>query len=89
MGPPQSTSVSWPSFWWSMHWAATQVCEIASQPPLAVQTTKRLTYESFQNEMIVALELASSQAAIMSMTDDHKEAVTAFREKRRAIYKGA
>lgn len=63
--------------------------KIAALPPLAVQTTKRLTYESFQNEMIVALELASSQAAIMSTTDDHKEAVNAFREKRKATYKGA
>ena len=63
--------------------------KIAALPPLAVQTTKRLTYESFQNEMIAALELASSQAAIMSTTDDHKEAVNAFREKRKATYKGA
>jgi enoyl-CoA hydratase/carnithine racemase len=39
--------------------------------------------------MITALELASSQAAIMSTTDDHKEAVSAFREKRHAAYKGA
>jgi 1,4-dihydroxy-2-naphthoyl-CoA synthase len=39
--------------------------------------------------MITALELASSQAAIMAMTDDHKEAVAAFREKRKGTYKGA
>lgn len=63
--------------------------KIAALPPLGVQTTKRLTYESFQSEMITALELASSQAAIMSTTDDHKEAVAAFREKRKGTYKGA
>lgn len=63
--------------------------KIAALPPLGVQTTKRLTYESFQNEMIVALELASSQAAIMATTDDHKEAVAAFRERRKGTYKGA
>lgn len=63
--------------------------KIAALPPLGVQTTKRLTYESFQNEMITALELASSQAAIMAMTDDHKEAVSAFRERRKGTYKGA
>ena len=39
--------------------------------------------------MIVALELASSQAAIMATTDDHREAVSAFREKRKGTYKGA
>jgi enoyl-CoA hydratase/carnithine racemase len=62
--------------------------KIAALPPLGVQTCKRLTYESFQNEMITALELASSQAAIMATTADHKEAVSAFREKRQGIYKG-
>ncbi|MBS0222888.1 MAG: enoyl-CoA hydratase/isomerase family protein [Proteobacteria bacterium] len=61
---------------------------IAALPPLGVQTTKRLTYESFQSEMITALELASSQAALMTTTDDHKEAVAAFRERRKGTYKG-
>ena len=63
--------------------------KIAALPPLAVQTTKRLTYESFQNEMITALELASSQAAIMSTTDDHKEAMSTFREKRQSDLQGS
>jgi len=62
--------------------------KIAALPPLGVQTCKRLTYESYQNEMITALELASSQAAIMATTADHREAVSAFREKRQGIYKG-
>ena len=61
---------------------------IASNPPLSVQATKRLTYQSFQNEMIASLELASSQAVIMMNSEDHKEAVNAFREKRKALYKG-
>jgi hypothetical protein len=38
--------------------------------------------------MITALDLASSQAAIMATTADHREAVSAFREKRQGIYKG-
>src|SRR2546422_802970 len=29
--PPQSRSVSLPSFWWSVHWLATQVSDTASQ----------------------------------------------------------
>ncbi|MDQ8731854.1 enoyl-CoA hydratase/isomerase family protein [Bradyrhizobium sp. LHD-71] len=62
--------------------------KLASLPPLSVQTTKRLTYQSLQSEMISALELASSQAAILASTDDHKEAVQAFREKRRGRYNG-
>ena len=35
-----------------------------------------------------ALERASSHAAIIATTADHKEAVSAFREKRQRIYKG-
>jgi enoyl-CoA hydratase/carnithine racemase len=61
---------------------------IASNPPLSVQATKRLTYQSFQNNMIASLELASSQAVIMMNTEDHKEAVDAFRNKRKPHYKG-
>jgi enoyl-CoA hydratase/carnithine racemase len=61
---------------------------IAANPPLSVQATKRLVYQSFQNNMITALELASSQAVIMMNTEDHREAAAAFREKRKAQYKG-
>lgn len=62
--------------------------KLASLPPLSVQTTKRLTYQSLQSEMIAALELASSQAAILASTDDHIEAVQSFREKRTGVYRG-
>lgn len=62
--------------------------KLASLPPLSVQTTKRLTYQSLQSEMVAALELASSQAAILASTDDHAEAVRSFREKRPATYRG-
>jgi len=41
-----------------------------------------------QSEMVAALELASSQAAILASTDDHAEAVRSFREKRPATYRG-
>lgn len=61
---------------------------LASLPPLSVQTIKRLTYQSVQSDMIAALDLASSQATILATTDDHGEAVKAFREKRRAKYSG-
>lgn len=61
---------------------------IANNPPLSVQATKRLVYESFQNNMLTSLELASSQAVIMMSTDDHREAAAAFREKRTAQYTG-
>lgn len=57
---------------------------IAALPPIGVETTKRLTYKSVQNEMITALELASSQAAMMSPTDDRKETMVTFRKEHKA-----
>lgn len=61
---------------------------IATNPPLSVQATKRLVYQSAGSEMRMALDLASSQAVIMMNTEDHKEAVQAFREKRKGKYQG-
>ena len=61
---------------------------IAANPPLSVQATKRLAYQSFQGDMMTSLELASSQAVIMMNTEDHRRAVAAFREKKKADYLG-
>jgi enoyl-CoA hydratase/carnithine racemase len=59
---------------------------LASLPPLAVQLTKRLAYESLRLDLTTALDLASSHVLVVNQSEDHKEAVRAFREKRPGIY---
>ena len=61
---------------------------IASLPPLGVRMTKRLTYQSAKADLETALDLASSHVAIVQATEDHREAVAAFREKRQGQYIG-
>lgn len=61
---------------------------IASRPPLAVRLTKRLAHQGVRSDLSGALDAASSHVIVMQMSEDHKEAVQAFREKRKGVYKG-
>jgi 2-(1,2-epoxy-1,2-dihydrophenyl)acetyl-CoA isomerase len=57
-------------------------------PPIAVGKAKMLINKSLENDMISHLELESKTAAWSAGTEDFKEGVTAFVEKRKPIYKG-
>lgn len=57
-------------------------------PPIAVGKAKMLINKSLTNDMITHLELESVTAAYSAGTDDFKEGVTAFTEKRKPLYKG-
>lgn len=61
---------------------------IASHPPLAVRLTKRLAYQSLRSDLAGALDAASSHVVLVQQSEDHKEAVKAFLEKRRGSYVG-
>ena len=56
--------------------------------PIAVGKAKMLINKSMENDMISHLELESKTASFSAGTDDFKEGVTAFVEKRRPIFKG-
>jgi enoyl-CoA hydratase/carnithine racemase len=62
--------------------------EIAANPPHAVRLTKRLIRESMHTRLDTSLELAAAFQALCHQTDDHREAVHAFLEKRPATFKG-
>jgi len=57
-------------------------------PPIAVGLAKRLINESLRNDMFSHLELESKTAAFSASTEDFKEGVTAFVEKRKPVFKG-
>jgi enoyl-CoA hydratase/carnithine racemase len=61
---------------------------IAANPPHAVRLTKRLISEARHLSLPAALELSATMQSICHKMDDHREAVTAFIEKRSPIFKG-
>ncbi len=57
-------------------------------PPLAVGKAKMLINKSMDNDMLAHLELESKTASRSASTEDFKEGVTAFVEKRKTVFKG-
>lgn len=62
--------------------------QIAAGPQVAIRMTKRAVRYSRTMELEPALDLISSHYAIIKETDDHKEGVAAFKEKRKAKFTG-
>ncbi|MGW6144834.1 enoyl-CoA hydratase/isomerase family protein [Streptomyces sp. NPDC055140] len=61
---------------------------LASRPPLAVQLIKRAVREGERHDLRTALDLIASHQAVMTSTDDSREAMEAFRAKRPGTYTG-
>ena len=61
---------------------------IAANPTQAVRMTKRLIREGQQIRLDTLLEMAASFQALVHTTADHREAATAFVEKRRPSFTG-
>lgn len=56
--------------------------------PAALQLVKRLTYQSARSDLRTSLDLASSHMGVVHSMWDTKEALEAFREKRRPQFIG-
>lgn len=61
---------------------------LAAGPRVALAMIKRMTYQSLSMDLRSALELASSQMALIRSTEDSVEAYRAFKEKREALFEG-
>jgi len=64
------------------------VSKFKKLPPIAVGKAKMLINKSLDNDMITHLELESMTASKSADTEDFKEGVTAFVEKRKPLFKG-
>jgi enoyl-CoA hydratase/carnithine racemase len=62
--------------------------KLASRPPLAVQLIKRAVREGERHDLRTALDLISSHQAVMTSTEDSREAMAAFRAGRPGTYRG-
>ncbi len=62
--------------------------QIAAQPPLALRLTKRLLKSAQKMELPDFLDVCASYQGMAHHTEDHKEAVDAFIEKRPGKYSG-
>jgi enoyl-CoA hydratase/carnithine racemase len=60
---------------------------IADSPPIAARIIKRTIYQSLTTDLRTSLDLISSHMAIVQLTEDSKEAITAFKEKRPGKFK--
>lgn len=61
---------------------------MAVNPPHAVRLAKRLLRESLHTRLDTLLEMAAAYQALSHQTEDHREAVAAFLEKRTPVFKG-
>ncbi len=71
-----------------MEAARAMAARIAANPPKAVRMTKRLMVQGQGMGLAAILEMSAAMQALAHTTDDHREAVTAFLEKRPPVFTG-
>jgi enoyl-CoA hydratase/carnithine racemase len=62
--------------------------EIMSKPPIALKLAKELINNSIETDQRTGLIHEAEAFGILSSTEDYKEGVSAFIEKRKPDYKG-
>jgi enoyl-CoA hydratase/carnithine racemase len=60
--------------------------KLAAQPALTLRLMKRAVYHGMRMDLRGALDMVSSHLGVISTTNDHREAVAAFNEKRTAKF---
>lgn len=62
--------------------------KIADGPPIAIKLMKLQVYKGLEMDLETALQVAAACETITLTSEDHREGVAAFREKRQPRYKG-
>ncbi|MBI4338713.1 MAG: enoyl-CoA hydratase/isomerase family protein [Chloroflexi bacterium] len=61
---------------------------IAQGPPIAIRLAKLMLYKGMEFDLETAMQMAAAAETITLTSQDHQEGVAAFREKRKANYRG-
>ncbi len=61
---------------------------LADGPPVQIRDIKKLAYQSQRTDLRTSLDAVSAHMAVVQSTQDYKEAVSAFKEKRKPQFKG-
>ena len=62
--------------------------KIADGPPIAMRLAKMMLYRGLEFDLETALLMAAAAETITLTSEDHREGVSAFREKRKPVYRG-
>ena len=62
--------------------------KLAKNPPLSIQYAKRAVNRGLQLDMTSALDYEAHCASILYASEDRKEGMRAFKEKRKPVFKG-
>ncbi len=62
--------------------------KLARGAPLAMKLVKRILYRGLETDLRGALDLIASNMPVVRMSEDHQEAIAAFREKREPKFSG-
>jgi enoyl-CoA hydratase/carnithine racemase len=62
--------------------------KIAKGPPIAHRLSKTLVYKGLEMDLETALQFLSAAVPITIASEDYKEAIRAFAEKRPPVFKG-
>jgi enoyl-CoA hydratase/carnithine racemase len=61
---------------------------LAEKPPVAVRLGKAAFHAAMESSLAAGLEAMQAQLSLLNTTQDTKEGVTAFLEKRKPVWKG-
>lgn len=61
---------------------------LSKMPPITLQTIKQLIHTGLESNFDTQLRIEAHAASILVQTEDHKEAIRSFLEKRPPIFKG-
>ncbi len=61
---------------------------LAEGPPVQLRDIKKLMYQSMRTDLRTSLEAVASHMAVVQSTDDYREAVQAFKDKRKPKFRG-